>query len=61
MALLKAIAKNKGFSLLGGGHLNDALEKAKIKKTKFGYVSLSGGALLRYVAGEKLPGIEALR
>ncbi len=59
--ILKAIAQNKGFSIIGGGHLNDALEKSKIPKTKFNHISLSGGALLRYIAGKKLPGLEALK
>lgn len=59
--ILKAISKNKGFSLLGGGHLADAVNKSKIPKKKFGHISLSGGALLDYIAGEKLPGLEVLR
>ncbi|MBU0894508.1 MAG: phosphoglycerate kinase [Nanoarchaeota archaeon] len=59
--ILKAIAKNKGFSLIGGGHLSDAIEKSGVNKKKFSHVSLSGGALLNYIAGEKLPGIEVLR
>ncbi len=58
--LLKAISKNKGFSLIGGGHLSDALNKSKISKKKFNHISLSGGALLNYLAGEKLPGLEVL-
>lgn len=59
--ILRAIAKSKAFSLIGGGHLSDAIRASKIIEKKFGHVSLSGGALLRYVAGEKLPGIEALK
>ena len=59
-AILKAVAQCKGFTLIGGGHLSDAIEKFKIPKSKFGYVSLSGGALLSYIAGEKLPGLEVL-
>jgi len=61
VSLLKAIASSKGFSLVGGGHLSDTIKKYKLPKKKFGYVSLSGGALLGYIAGEKLPGIEALK
>lgn len=57
VALLRAVAKVK-FSLIGGGHLNDAIKKYKLKG--FGHVSLSGGALVRYLAGEKLVGLEAL-
>lgn len=60
-AILRGIARNKGFSLIGGGHLNDAIKKSGINRKKFGYISLSGGALVRYIAGEKLPGLEALR
>ncbi|MAH51146.1 phosphoglycerate kinase [Candidatus Pacearchaeota archaeon] len=60
-AILKAIAKNKGFSVLGGGHLNDALRHCSINKKKFNHISLSGGALARYIAGERLPGLEALK
>lgn len=59
-SLLKAISENKGFSLIGGGHLSDAIEASGINKKKFGHISLSGGALLSYIAGEKLPGLEAL-
>ncbi|MCK5449433.1 phosphoglycerate kinase [Candidatus Pacearchaeota archaeon] len=61
VSLLKAIASSKGFSLVGGGHLSDTIEKYKLPKKRFGHVSLSGGALLNYIAGERLPGIEALR
>ncbi|MEK6926409.1 MAG: phosphoglycerate kinase [Nanoarchaeota archaeon] len=58
--ILKAIAKSRAFSVLGGGHLNNAIDKAKINKSKFNHMSLSGGALIKYISGEKLPGIEAL-
>ncbi len=57
--LLKTIAKLKNFSLVGGGHLSDTIKKYKL--SGFGHVSLSGGALLRYIAGEKLVGLEALK
>jgi len=60
-AILNAVAENKGFSLIGGGELSNAIEKMKINKKRFGYISLSGGALLKYIAGEKLPGLEALK
>ncbi len=59
--ILNAIANNKGFSIIGGGHLNDAIRECKVSRRKFNHISLSGGALLRYIAGEKLPGLEALK
>jgi len=59
--ILKAVAKNKGFSLIGGGHLSDAIKMSKIPTRKFSHISLSGGALLSYIAGEKLVGLKALK
>jgi len=59
--ILREIAKSKAFSLIGGGHLSDAINLAKINKNNFSHVSLSGGALLGYIAGEKLPGLEVLK
>ena len=59
-AILNAIARIKAFSLIGGGHLSDAIESSGINKKRFNHISLSGGALLSYIAGEKLPGLEAL-
>ncbi|MEM0465379.1 MAG: phosphoglycerate kinase [Candidatus Pacearchaeota archaeon] len=58
--ILKAISKSKAFSLIGGGHLSDAIKMSGIPTKKFGHISLSGGALLNYIAGEKLPGLVAL-
>ncbi|MDH3353143.1 MAG: phosphoglycerate kinase [Nanoarchaeota archaeon] len=58
--ILKAVADCKGFSLVGGGQLSEAIMKSKIPKGKFGHISLSGGALLSFVAGEKLVGLKAL-
>lgn len=59
-AILQAVANSPAFSLLGGGHTLSALEKFKISYSKFGYVSLSGKALVEYLSGEKLPGVKML-
>ena len=58
VAILREVSKVKGFSLVGGGHLSDAI--AKYKLSGFSHVSLSGGALVAYLSGEKLPGMVAL-
>lgn len=55
-----AVANSKCFSILGGGHTLSFIEKS-IGTKKFSYVSLAGGALLEYLAGKKLPGVEILR
>jgi len=59
--ILKAIEQSKAFSVIAGGHSTTALSKFKINKKKIGYISLSGGALVHYLSGKKLPGLEVLR
>ena len=59
-ALLEAIARCDAFSLLGGGHTLAALERFSIDKKHFGYVSLSGKALIAYLCGDELPGLKAI-
>lgn len=57
--LIKAGAKS-GFSVIGGGHIAAAAEQMGISN-KFSHVSTGGGACIDFLAGEKLPGIEALK
>lgn len=57
--ILKAVAKSKSFSIVGGGHTLDSVNKYTGHK-KIGYTSLAGGALLDYMAGKKLPGLMIL-
>ena len=59
-AILKAMASSKAFTVLGGGHTITAVDKLKINKNKFDYISLSGGAFVSYLAGENLPGLAVL-
>jgi len=59
--ILEAIADSDAFSLVGGGHTISAIEKFKIPEEKFGYVSLSGKALIQYLSGKELPALKALK
>lgn len=59
--LLKSIADSKAFSVIAGGQSSDAIKEFGMDKRKFGYVSLSGGSLVKYLAGEKLVGLEVLK
>jgi len=58
--LFKAVASCKGFTVVGGGDTGTALKKLGVRASRFGYVSTSGGAMLEFLAGRKLPGLEAL-
>jgi phosphoglycerate kinase len=58
--ILRAIESGKAFSLAGGGHTISAMGKFGIDKSKIGYISLAGKALIEYLSGEKLPGVEML-
>ena len=59
-AILEAVARSDAFSLLGGGHTISAMERFGLDKKDFGYVSLSGKALIEYLCGQELPGVVAL-
>ncbi|MFH1307067.1 MAG: phosphoglycerate kinase [Candidatus Micrarchaeota archaeon] len=59
--ILRAISENSNaFSVLGGGHTISALKKFRLPHSKFGYVSLSGKALVEFLSGKSLPGVEML-
>lgn len=55
----EAIINSGAFSIVGGGDTVAFLEKFNFIK-KFNYVSTGGGAMLQFLAGDKLPGLEAL-
>jgi len=56
----EAAAKSKAFSLLGGGDSITAANKYKLEKD-ISYICTAGGALVRFLSGEELPAIRALR
>jgi len=58
--IAKAIVQNKtALKVAGGGDTISAISKLGLEK-KFDHLSTGGGAMLSFLAGEKLPGLEAL-
>lgn len=58
--ILAAILDNvDAYKIIGGGETIEAVRMLGNLKD-FNYVSMSGGAMLEFLAGDKLPGIEAL-
>ena len=59
-AVWQAIADTKGYTVLGGGDSITATEKYELTE-KMGYICTGGGALIRFLSGEELPVVRALR
>ena len=61
LKIAKSIAANhKAFSVAGGGETVMFLKKYHLDK-KISFISTGGGAMLDFLAGKKLPAIEALK
>ncbi|MEM0134997.1 MAG: phosphoglycerate kinase [Thermoplasmatales archaeon] len=58
--IFSAVAKSRGYKVAGGGHTLAALEKLGIGERDIDHISTGGGALISYLAGEPMPGIESL-
>ena len=56
----EAMAETQGFTVLGGGDSITATEKYGLVE-KMGYICTGGGALIRFLSGEELPVVKALR
>ncbi|MDI6887678.1 MAG: phosphoglycerate kinase [Candidatus Thermoplasmatota archaeon] len=58
--LFKAIANTRAYKVFGGGHTNEVIEKLGLK-TKIDHLSTGGGACVSFLAGKKMPVIDALK
>ena len=58
-SLLEAIADSMATSIISGGHLTSALRQYDLTE-KVSHISTAGGALVRYLTGQKLPMIKCL-
>jgi len=58
--IAKSIVKTEAFKVAGGGSIIDFLRDHSFA-SQFDHLSTGGGAMSAFLAGEKLPGIEALK
>ena len=59
MAIAKAVANSKAFSVVGGGDSVRAVMQAGISD-RISYISTGGGAFMEFMEGKTLPGVSAL-
>ena len=58
-SLLESMAKSNAYTVIGGGHLVGLAAIHGIEE-RFSHVSTAGGAMLSLLAGQSLPGVDAL-
>lgn len=57
--ILKAMADSKAFTVIGGGHMVAAAQKAGVVG-RIKHVSTGGGACISFLSGERMPVVEML-
>lgn len=57
--IVKTIAEQGVYSVIGGGETVDFINNKKMAND-FSFISSGGGAMLDYISGKKLPGVEIL-
>lgn len=58
--LFEAMAETQGYTVVGGGDSVTAAKQYHVTD-KLGYICTGGGALIRFLTGEELPVVKALR
>ncbi len=58
--IFEAIAQTEGYTVVGGGDSVSAAAQFGVKE-QINYVCTGGGALIRFLSGEELPAVKALR
>jgi phosphoglycerate kinase len=60
LAVARAVAENKNaHTVVGGGDTIEAIDSLGLMDS-FGFVSAGGGAMLTFLSGERMPGLEVL-
>lgn len=58
-ALARGLAELPAFRVVGGGDTVVAIEELKLQK-KFNHISVGGGAMVEFMEGKRMPGLEPL-
>lgn len=56
----ESLAKSRAYTFIGGGDSSAALEVLGISPSEYSHVSLGGGALIYFLSGRPMPGLDAL-
>lgn len=59
--VVDAMVKSEAYTVLGGGHTSSLVQRFGYELEDFSHVSIAGGAFVRYLSGEKLAAVEALK
>lgn len=57
--LAQALAQLSAYRIVGGGDTVNAIERVHVK-SKYDHVSTGGGAMIEFMEGERMPGLEPL-
>jgi len=60
LEIAKAIIESKAFSVVGGGETVEFLKNQGIIE-KFSHISTGGGAMISYLSGDEMPGLDTLQ
>ena len=59
--ILNTLTTTNAYSVMGGGDTSVMLNEFRVNRNEISYISLAGGALLDFLAGKTLPGVESLQ
>jgi phosphoglycerate kinase len=59
--VIQSIVESDAYTVLGGGHTSSLIKRFGYEMDDFSHVSIAGGAFVRFMSGEKLAAIEALK
>jgi phosphoglycerate kinase len=59
--ILNAVADSDGYTVIGGGHTSSLVHRFDRELDEFDHVSIAGGAFVRFMSGEELAAVEALK